>query len=238
MHCLLWGSDVSAHDAAARLTFRSSNMKAKRTAPSHVPGHCTECEAVVTFAPVFVHSRVATDDTPEEYTLAACAVCGEPALFYREALDILQDILQVTNPSYSQLWPDNSREIKGVLPEEIDRPYSEACEAEVAKLPMASAVMIGRALEATCKLFDPTSTSIADGLRKMSRSGVLSDEYLGWANELRVIRNEAAHASGKHIDLEDVSEALDFLQAILDLLYHFRPRFKRFKERRMLEKHT
>jgi len=194
--------------------------------------YCSACEAYTYYDRIFVHERIAEDEVPEEYTLAACRNCGEPALFYREELQIQQEILEVEEPDYHLLWPSTPRLLSCQLPEAVARPYSEACHAELMKLPMSSAVMIGRALEATCKDFDPASISISDGLRRMTEAGALSDELFEWADELRVIRNEAAHASHVHIEQSEVSEALDFLQTILKVLYEYRPKFKRFKASR------
>ena len=118
------------------------------------------------------------------------------------------------------------------LPDTVGRAYDEACHVELMKLPMASAVMIIRALEASLKDIDPATRSIADGLKRMKEKGVLPDEFTAWSNELRVLRNEAAHPSEREVLGTDVSEALDFLQAVLELLYHFRPKFQRFKARR------
>jgi len=66
----------------------------------------------------------------------------------------------------------------------------------------------------------------------MYSKGLISQELLDWANELRVLRNLGAHATNERIDVLDATGALDFLQAILEILYDLRPKFEEFKRRR------
>ncbi len=92
--------------------------------------------------------------------------------------------------------------------------------------------MVGRALEAACKEAIPNSKSINDGLKKMLADGIISQELYDWANELRILRNLGAHATLAQIEQQDANESIDFLQAILETLYHLRPKFEQMKARR------
>lgn len=58
----------------------------------------------------------------------------------------------------------------------------------------------------------------------MKDNGLISEELLEWSNELRVLRNLGAHATSEKITGQDANEAIDFLQAILETLYHLRPK--------------
>jgi hypothetical protein len=211
-------------------------MPSRRDSQVLLTDYCFECEAQVRFKIVHVHNRRGLDDCPEEYTLAACSVCGEPSLFYRQELSLQREILEIDLPQFNRLYPTSPRVIDFDVPEAVGRSYDEACAAESTHLAMAAAVMVGRALEATCKHFDPRSRSIADGLQRMKAAGLLSEELYEWASELRVLRNEAAHASQSGVDETEASEALDFLQAILEIIYEIRPKFQRFKDRRASRK--
>jgi hypothetical protein len=97
---------------------------------------------------------------------------------------------------------------------------------------MACVVLVGRTLEGVAKEFDASATSVFQGLRYMHGKGLISQELLDWANELRVLRNLGAHATTKRIDSLDARDALDFLQAILEILYSLRPKFEELKQRR------
>jgi hypothetical protein len=92
--------------------------------------------------------------------------------------------------------------------------------------------MVGRTLEAVCKEFDPNTKSVFEGLKSLHVKGIISTELLEWATELRVLRNLGAHATTPKIEVFDALGALDFLQAILEILYDLRPRFEQFKKRR------
>jgi hypothetical protein len=70
------------------------------------------------------------------------------------------------------------------------------------------------------------------GIEKLHEQGVISDQIYTWANELRILRNLGAHASGETIKEEDARESLDFLKAILENVYDLTPKFEAFKLRR------
>ncbi len=67
------------------------------------------------------------------------------------------------------------------------------------------------------------------GLEALHSSGKISDELLEWAHYLRTTRNLGAHATEAEITQEAAAEALDFLQAILEILYELRPKFEKIK---------
>jgi hypothetical protein len=79
---------------------------------------------------------------------------------------------------------------------------------------------------------DPNTKSIFEGLKSLHVKGIISTELLEWATELRVLRNLGAHATSQKNEVFDALGALDFLQAILEILYDLRPRFEQFKKRR------
>jgi uncharacterized protein YutE (UPF0331/DUF86 family) len=92
--------------------------------------------------------------------------------------------------------------------------------------------MVGRALEAVARDYDSRVRTIATGIKKMHEAGAISKELFDWANELRLLRNIGAHAFEKDVEEVDAREALDFLQAILETIYHLRPMFQKRKERK------
>ncbi|GAU80103.1 DUF4145 domain-containing protein [Fusibacter sp. 3D3] len=128
-------------------------------------------------------------------------------------------------------YPKDERIILYELPKIVEQSYAEAVKCEKAKAYIACTVMVGRALEAVCKDFVPETKTIHHGLKKMNENGFVSEEILEWANELKYLRNHGAHASNIEISDKDSKDALDFLQAILEILYHLRPRFNDIKNR-------
>jgi len=91
--------------------------------------------------------------------------------------------------------------------------------------------MIGRTLEAIIKEHTKNKMSIFNGLENLKKKGIISDEIFQWGDELRILRNLGVHAKEANLTHSDLTEAMDFLQAIIKFLYHLRPRFKDMKER-------
>lgn len=134
--------------------------------------------------------------------------------------------------SYYRLYPKNERSLNFFLPDIVRTSYDDAIKCERHQIWTAAVVMVGRALEAACKEAIPNSKSINDGLKKMLADGIISQELYDWANELRILRNLGAHATLAQIEQQDANESIDFLQAILETLYHLRPKFEQMKARR------
>jgi hypothetical protein len=187
---------------------------------------CTNCEKHTSFIPIQVH-LLPNEAPPEEYTFARCEECDKPAVFLREDVGV-----GFEGDEYYRMFPAHDRHIGYLLPKVVRTSYEEAVRCESAKSWIACATMAGRALEAVTKDYDPKQRTMFAGLQQMYKNGAISQEIHDWANELRVIRNYGAHASEENIDRQDATEALDFLQAILETLYYMRPKFQRMKARR------
>jgi hypothetical protein len=200
-------------------------IKSKEKSPVQIVEICHSCEQPRSLI-VDMIQRIPEEGPPEEYTFVHCSKCAKPAVFYRE--DVGDGF---ERDSYYRVYPAQERHIGYALPAMVREAYEEAVRCELSRTRMACAVMVGRTLEAVCKQFDPSARGIFDGLRSMHSKGVISQELLDWANELRTLRNLGAHATSERIDASDVTGALDFLQAILEILYDLRPKFENFRHR-------
>jgi Domain of unknown function (DUF4145) len=188
---------------------------------------CPECDSPQHFSPICVHQTALTQEGfSDDYILAKCDKCDRPALFNRLSLGDLDDDFPY------RLWPPLERHVEFKLPEIVRDSYEEAVRCENAKSFIATAVMVRRALEAVCKEYDPKSKSIYAALQNMLKNGVISEELMEWATELRVIGNRGAHATSEKITRTEAKEALDFLQAILEIFYDLRPKFKQMQDRK------
>jgi len=188
--------------------------------------HCTDCDDPQNFKTI-AREVNASDGVPAEYTLSRCERCGNIVLFCREDMGV-----GFENDSYYRLWPPQGRHLGFALPEIVRQSYEEAVKCEIAKLPIPAVVMVRRALEAVTKEHEPKAPSLHAGLKAMFSRGLISKEITDWGNELRAIGNVGAHASAEKIDRQDAVEAIDFLQAILEILYDLRPKFERMRARR------
>lgn len=188
--------------------------------------YCDHCEKHTNFHPLQLHV-IPEESPPEEYTFAKCDTCNKPAVFYREDMG---DGFE--SDSFYRLYPPHERHVGFFLPPVVRTSYEEAVRCENAKSWIACVTMVGRTLEAVTKAYDPKQKTMFAGLQAMHKNGAISQEIYEWANELRVIRNYGAHATDESISQKDATEALDFLQSILELLYYMRPKFQQMKARR------
>ncbi|WP_164073696.1 DUF4145 domain-containing protein [Stenotrophomonas maltophilia] len=188
--------------------------------------YCESCEAHKNFNPRNV-LELPNETPPAEYTFAACEKCDSPAVFIRENIGLGFD-----EDDYYRLYPAHERFISFRLPRVVRTSYEEAVRCEASKCWIASVTMVGRTLEAVTKQYAPGARSMFAGLQKMFEDGVISQEIHEWANALRTVRNIGAHAVDEEVTRQDASDALDFLQAILETLYFMRPKFNAMKARR------
>ncbi len=189
-----------------------------------IVGYCDYCEDSTAFSHIAIH--MVNEEPPCEYTFCKCSKCERPAVFLRE--DVGEGF---EADSFWRMFPKQERHIGFALPTVVRGSYDEAVKCEEAKAWTATAAMVGRALEAVCRDYDPTTKTIHEGLKRMLTNGAISQEISDWANALRVIRNVAAHATTASVSRQDAVEALDFLQSILEILYDLRPRFMKMKAR-------
>ncbi len=198
-----------------------------KSKPDQLAYQCPECDEPQMFAVLSVHDRLLDGVLPEESTYAVCSRCGQPLLLTRYgAAGGFQE------SAYLRSFPPLERTISFALPQGVRRAYDEAVRTEQAKAWMATAVMAGQALEAVCKDYDPSIRTISDGMRKLLAAGVISEELFEWGNGLRVVRNRGAHVTSRPVTADDARFALDFLQALLEIVYSLRRQFEVWKEQR------
>jgi len=168
-----------------------------------------------------------------EYTiLGACEECGQPIVAQNWGAEA--DSTH-GGKEFRTIYPideKTARKIQFDLPATISKSYDDAVKCEQTEAWNPCIVMIGRALEAVAKDYNPKIKTISTGLKKMHAEGVISNELFEWANEIRILRNIGAHATEEDVEEVDARESLDFLQAILETIYHLRPMFQKMKERR------
>lgn len=224
-YCL--ASTPSAFAAAKCALLGNALPDAVTTEPTVLALQCPVCETPQTMRVLLRHQEYTEEmDTPVEYTFIACTRCSAPILLSRELGFDGDD-----GPT-KRVYPPLARQIGFPIPRSVRHGYDEAVRCEEAKAWTAAAVMVGRALEAICHEFDSSSTSIDDGLKKMLNAGAISQELYDWGDGLRVVRNEGAHATPERVSATDARFALDFLQALIEILFDLRERFAEWQEDR------
>jgi hypothetical protein len=118
------------------------------------------------------------------------------------------------------------------IPEELRRELNEGKRCFANKLYTAAVVMAGRTLEGLAMLHDVRERTLVRSLERLHENGILDGRLVDWANQLRVMRNEAAHFQGTPVSPEDAADVLALTEAILDYVYVFTKRFEEFMRRR------
>lgn len=160
-----------------------------------------------------------------ETVLAECSDCKNPSTFQR--YDYGDGF-----GAYNRIHPPSGRQLNFAVPRIVRSSFNEAVKCEACKAWTASVVMVGRTLEAVITNIYPDIRIIYQGLRKLKDDGIISDEIFRWADSLRFLRNIGAHANDVQISAEDAADSIDFLQAILEIMFHLRPRFEAMMARR------
>ncbi len=78
------------------------------------------------------------------------------------------------------------------------------------------------------------ATGYAGG-HDLQRTGQIDQKLMTWADELRLIGNDAAHDLDIVIEKVDAQDALDFVEAILMYAFSLTRKFEEFKNRRALK---
>jgi hypothetical protein len=92
--------------------------------------------------------------------------------------------------------------------------------------------MCRKCLEAVCVVLGVQNGSLSQRLRKLRDSGRIEARLYEWADELRLVANDAAHDLEVRISKQDAVDSLDFVEAILLYVFALDQRFRDFRARR------
>jgi hypothetical protein len=79
-----------------------------------------------------------------------------------------------------------------------------------------------------CATHGIKGSNLANALHKMKEQGLIEGSLFEWANELRLVGNEAVHDITAQVSGEDARDLLEFTEAIVEYLIMFRDRFDRY----------
>lgn len=103
------------------------------------------------------------------------------------------------------------------VPERIGKFFIEAQENLVGGKFETCILLCGKVLDIATKGLDQT-WSLERRLKKLATDGKITADMADWAEEIRLDRNEAAHAD-EDFDKDDASEIMGFTQAFLNYVY-------------------
>lgn len=117
----------------------------------------------------------------------------------------------------------SKRHLNYKIPATISQMYTEAIGCENAKLWLAATYMIEKAFEAI--LFD-INDKLTTKLTKMSfflalkDQEIITEDIYNWSQRLRVIQHWNSPTILSNTTRDEVSESLDFLQVVMDIIYN------------------
>lgn len=197
-----------------------------------LPVRCDACERLVA-APVVGSYNFRTDDPYEppfrtENLLLRCPDCDNPFLLQRHGIEDHRDW---DYGNATTLYP-RGRELDATVPKQVAASFNEASSCLTAEAYTACAIMCRRTLEALCAHHGVGKGTLGENLTKLKKSGVIEQRLFDWADQLRIVGNEAAHDVASVVPKMDARDLLEFTRALVEYVFTFTEAFRKFKERR------
>jgi hypothetical protein len=118
------------------------------------------------------------------------------------------------------------------MPETASRVYAAAARSYQVGLYEPCVIMCRKCIEALCQELGATKGNLKQRLENLQTNGHIDQKLLTWADELRLIGNDAAHDLNIVIEQVDAQNALEFVEAILMYVFSLTRKFEEFKNRR------
>jgi hypothetical protein len=131
-----------------------------------------------------------------------------------------------------RLYPAQARRMSDAVPEALREDHDEATRCLAIKAYRASAVMARRIVEGICIDQGYKTGVLQKRLATMRDDGKIDKRLFEWADALRVLGNDGAHAGNMPISRNDAHEVMALVEALLDYLYVFQARFEEFLRNR------
>ena len=204
---------------------------------------CNRCNLQTTARVVATHVKTSpineqvalTDplDTPyytTEYAIALCCKCEMVFLVESEFYEIPGEVC--APQGLSVLYPSDRNVSTDSMPETASRVYADAARSYQVGLYEPCVIMCRKCIEALCQELGAKKGNLKERLAKLQKSGHIDQKLLTWADELRLIGNDAAHDLEITIEQVDALNALEFVEAILMYAFSLTRKFEEFKKRR------
>ncbi len=94
-----------------------------------------------------------------------------------------------------RVYPKPRRILTSSVPKPVKESLKEAEKCMQVGAYLAATSMAGRALEAVCRHYSTEDVNLGRGLKELHEKKVIDDRLLQWGEQLRIHRNEAAHAN-------------------------------------------
>jgi hypothetical protein len=192
---------------------------------------CDNCIATVQVQEVGSYTLYNEYDPMDtvRYVLCKCSQCFSPILIQQDLLYNQMEETEWGNPK--KIFPGSQFHINPVIPDELQKSLVESIKCYKSDAPTATAIMCRRTIEGFCQLKGVMENNLDKSIKKLRDGGFINEQLYDWANQLRLVGNEAAHNINAVFSEMDARDILDFTIAILDFTYSFKDKFDKFKER-------
>ena len=166
-----------------------------------------------------------------QFTFAACKRCKDPFIAQQEFNEIPGEF-SVPESDPVQVYPHKHNIPLGSVPKTARQAYLEALHAYRCQLFESCVIMCRKCVEAVCSEHGESKKPLAQRLKRLQDNGIIDQTILQWANEVRMLGNDAAHDLKMQITKTDAKDTLDFTEAVLLYVFVLQIRFSEFQKRR------
>ncbi len=187
---------------------------------------CRHCQAAVDAAVLASYETFDEEAGVQlKFTFAKCPQCDGPLLLVQEQWGDTWD-------KPSRIFPVREDQVGWSVPKGIRNAFAEAARCLNVKAYTAAAIMCRKTLEGVCEEHKVAGRTLQERIQALKDTGVIEGRLYQWADELRLVGNEAAHDVSVEVSAQDANDTVDFTRAVLEYVYTFRDQFERFKQRR------
>lgn len=169
---------------------------------------------------------------PALYQVAFCIRCDSPFFVqsYKTEWHGGPDVATFR----SVLYPSDTegRTMPEGLPPAIARTFRSAVACLSAGQFEASSIMARKTVEGLCRELGARTGSLKSKLEGLSKDGNLDPKLVAWADQLRLIGNDAAHELDIAVSHQDAKDTIDFAEALLLYTFTLEAKFRAFTQRR------
>lgn len=163
------------------------------------------------------------------YHLSKCPRCENPFLTESEYYIIPAEVEAFQDCKL--LYPSDNKFIADKLPLSVQKSYHNAKQSYKAGLYEPAAIMCRKCLEAICSEKGIVKGNLQNKIEKLKQENIIDNKLFEWADKLRIIGNDAAHDIEVNITMEDASDSIEFIEALLSYVFILNKKFEDFQKR-------
>jgi len=163
------------------------------------------------------------------YFLSKCPRCENPFLTEAEYYVIPGEVNAFQ--SSKVLFPTENKFISDRLPNSIHKSYSSAKHSYEVGLYEPAVIMCRKCLEAICIEKGEVKGNLKSRIDKLRDAEIIDKKLFNWADNLRMIGNDAAHEFEVNITQQDAADSIEFVEALLSYVFVLNKKFDEFQKR-------